>query len=40
LKQHGPKHEYLEQLAELIELESHNPSLKEGFELNREEIAM
>jgi hypothetical protein len=40
LKEHGPKHEYLEQLAELIELESHNPSLKEGFELNREEIAM
>jgi hypothetical protein len=40
LKQQGPKHEYLEQLAELIELESHNPSLKEGFELNREEIAM
>lgn len=40
LKEHGPKHEYLEQLAELKELVSHNPSLKEGFELNREEIAM
>lgn len=40
LKEHGPKHEYLEQLAELKELISHEPSLKEGFELNLEEIAM
>ena len=40
LKEHGPMHEYLEQLAELKEVISHAPSLKEGFELNREEIAM
>jgi hypothetical protein len=40
LKEHGPKHEYLEQLAELKELISHEPALKEGFELNLEEIAM
>jgi hypothetical protein len=40
LKENGKKHEYLTELAELIELESHEPSLKEGFELNREEIAM
>jgi hypothetical protein len=40
LKENGKKHEYLNELAELLELESHEPSLKESFELNREEIAM
>lgn len=40
LKEHGKKHEYLKAKGELIELESHQPSLKHGFELNREEIAM
>jgi hypothetical protein len=40
LKDHGKKHEYLKAKGELIELESHQPSLKEGFELNSEEIAM
>lgn len=40
LKENGKRHEYLEQLAELIELESHEPALKESFELNRQEIEM
>lgn len=40
LKEHGLRHEYLKVQAELLELESHQPSLKEGFELNREEIEM
>jgi len=40
LKEHGKRHEYLKAKGELIELESHQPGLKEGFELNREEIAM
>jgi hypothetical protein len=40
LKEHGKKHEYLKAKGELIELESHQPALKHGFELNREEIAM
>lgn len=40
LKENGKRHEYLEELAELIELESHEPALKESFELNRQEIEM
>jgi hypothetical protein len=40
LKEHGKKHEYLKAKGELIELESHQPGLKEGFELNLVEIAM
>jgi hypothetical protein len=40
LRDHGLRHEYLKAKGELIELESHQPSLVEGFELNREEIAM
>ena len=40
LRDHGLRHEYLKAKGELIELESHQPSLVERFELNREEIAM
>jgi hypothetical protein len=40
LREHGLRHEYLKAKGELIELESHQPSLDHGFELNREEIAM
>jgi hypothetical protein len=40
LRDHGLRHEYLKAQGELIELKSHQPSLEEGFKLNREEIAM
>jgi hypothetical protein len=40
LKHNGKNHEYLFELAELIELESHEAGLKESFELNRQEIQM
>ena len=39
IEQNSPKHVILEHKAELLELESHEPALREALELNKQEIA-
>lgn len=39
IENNSPEHVILEEQAELLELESHQPALEEGFALNKQEIA-